>query len=137
LCDLAEAIIAMKLVRRYVIVLVTAPDRKTARLLARAALESRLVACANLVPGVESHYWWQGKLERSSEVLVMFKTTRRNLARLEKTILSLHPYDTPEFVVLPISTGSRRYLAWLDASVASKSTQPAHALGQRVKQANL
>lgn len=108
----------MKLVRRYVIVLVTAPDRKTARLIARAALASRLVACANLVPGVESHYWWQGKLERSNEVLVMFKTTRRNLARLEKTVLSLHPYDTPEFVVLPISAGSRRYLDWLDASVA-------------------
>ena len=107
----------MKLVRRYVIVLVTAPDRKTARLLARAALSSRFVACANLVPGVESHYWWQGKLERSNEVLVMFKTTRRNLARLERTVLSLHPYDTPEFVVLPISAGSRRYLDWLDASV--------------------
>ncbi len=107
----------MKLVRRYVIVLVTAPDRKTARLLAHAALESRLVACTNLLPAVESHYWWQGKLERSNEVLLMFKTTRRKLARLEKKILSLHPYDTPEFVVLPISAGSRRYLDWLDASV--------------------
>ena len=107
----------MKSAHEFSVVLVTAPNLRTARTLARAALEARLVACANLVPSLESHYWWQGKLERSAEVLVIFKTSRRRLAALEKLILANHPYDTPEFVVVPLTAGSPRYLAWLAASV--------------------
>ena len=107
----------MKKAAQFSIVLVTAPDKKAARRLAQAAVEERLAACANLVPGLESHYWWQGKTERSSEVLIIFKTTRRRLAALEKLILQKHPYDTPEFVVLPINTGAGRYLDWLAGSV--------------------
>jgi periplasmic divalent cation tolerance protein len=103
--------------RRFVFVLVTAPDRKTARRLARAALESRLAACASLVPGLESHYWWQGRRERAAEVLILFKTTRRALSALEKQILAGHPYDTPELVVLSLAAGNRRYLAWLADAV--------------------
>ena len=107
----------MKTTRRYVIVLVTAPDVKTARSLAKAALEARLVACANLIPKIESHYWWQGKLECGAETLILFKTTRARLAALEKLILTQHPYDTPEFIVLPVTAGNQRYLDWLAASV--------------------
>jgi len=95
------------------IVLVTAPDMKTARRLAKAALAARLIACANLVPAVESHYRWQGKLERGSEVLMVMKTTQARLAALEQLILAEHPYDTTEFIVLPLSGGSKRYLDWL------------------------
>jgi len=98
-------------------VLVTAPNLRIARALARATLRARLVACANLVPGLESHYWWQGKLERSGEVLIVFKTARRHLPGLEKLILAEHPYDTPEFIVLPLTAGSKRYIEWLSASV--------------------
>ncbi|HWD93617.1 MAG TPA: divalent-cation tolerance protein CutA [Verrucomicrobiae bacterium] len=96
--------------------LVTAPDLKTARRLARAALEARLIACANLVPRIESHYWWQGKIERDVEVLLLLKTTASRLAQLEKLILSKHPYDTPEFIVLPLKGGNRRYLEWIGTS---------------------
>ena len=77
-----------------------------------AALKARLVACVNLLPKIESHYWWQGKLERGSEVLMILKTTRRALRKLETLVLRLHPYDTAEIVVLPVSRGSERYLAW-------------------------
>jgi len=107
----------MKTAARYAVVLVTAPDLKTARALARAALEARLIACANLVPRVESHYWWQGRLERGAEVLLVLKTTRARLAALEELVLARHPYDTPEFLVLPLQAGTARYLAWLGASV--------------------
>lgn len=103
----------MNLASQFRIVLVTAPDLKTARRLARAALVARLIACANLVPKIESHYRWQGKLERSAEVLVIMKTTQARVAELEKLIHRLHPYDTPEFVVLGIAGGSDRYLKWL------------------------
>lgn len=106
-----------KRARQFAVVLVTAPDLKTARRLARAALAAHLVACANLVPKLESHYWWQGKLESGREVLLLLKTTAARLARLEKLITSEHPYDTPEFLVLPVSRGSARYLDWLAQSV--------------------
>jgi periplasmic divalent cation tolerance protein len=107
---------AMKSTARYWIVLVTAPDLKVARALARAALELRLIACANLVPRLESHYRWQGRLESSAEVLLIMKTTRARLERLEKLVLEKHPYDTAEFVALPLAAGSKRYLDWLSAS---------------------
>ena len=108
---------AMKHKGKYAMVLVTAPDVKTGRKLARAALEARLIACANLIPRIESHYWWQGKIETGAEVLLILKTTAARLTALEKLILATHPYDTPEFVVLPITRGTRRYLDWVSASV--------------------
>ena len=103
--------------QKFQIVLVTAPDLNTARKLAQAALRARLIACANLIPSIESHYWWQGKVERGNEVLLVLKTTGKKLSALEKLVLAKHPYDTPEFVVLPISQGNRRYLDWLSGSL--------------------
>ena len=103
--------------KHAVVVLVTAPDVKTARKLAQAALKARLIACANLLPKVESHYWWQGKIERGAEVLLVLKTTTARLAALEKLIVAKHPYDTPEFLVLPIAGGHKRYLNWVEQSV--------------------
>ncbi len=107
----------MKRVANVVLVLVTAPRLDTARALAKGALGARLVACANLLPRIESHYWWRGKLESSAEVLILFKTTRANLKALEQLIVANHPYDTPEFLVLPIPAGNARYLDWLSKSV--------------------
>lgn len=107
----------MKTAAKFAFVLVTAPDLKTARRLARAALASRLIACANLLPKIESHYRWQGKIETSPEVLLLMKTTRARLAALEKLIIANHPYDTPEFLVVPLSHGNARYLDWLADSV--------------------
>ncbi len=108
---------ALDATRKFRIALVTAPDMKTARKLARLALERRLVACANLLGRMESHYWWQGRLERSGEVLILFKTTQSRLPALEKLILREHPYDTPEFLALPVSSGNKRYLRWCEESV--------------------
>jgi periplasmic divalent cation tolerance protein len=101
---------------KFAVVLVTAPDLKTARTLARAALLARLIACANLIPKIESHYQWRGKIESSAEVLLVLKTQRSKLAALEKFVLANHPYDTPEFLVLSLTAGSRKYLTWLAGS---------------------
>jgi periplasmic divalent cation tolerance protein len=107
----------MKRTSDIAVVLVTAPDLKTARLIAQASLHARLAACANLIPRIESHYWWEGKLEASNEILMVFKTTKKRLPELEKLVLSTHPYDTPEFIVFPLSAGSQRYLEWILHSV--------------------
>jgi periplasmic divalent cation tolerance protein len=106
----------MKTTGSFAAVLVTAPDLKTARVLAKAALKVRLVSCVNLVPKIESHYWWQGKIESGTEVLLIFKTKKARLAALERLIFDKHPYDTPEFLVLTLSAGSRKYLNWLAAN---------------------
>lgn len=106
----------MKTKREYFIVLVTAPSLRTARRLASNLVDERLAACVNLVPGVESHYWWQGSLEQGKEVLLLIKTVRARLKALERFVASHHPYDTPEFLVLPIETGSTKYLRWLSDS---------------------
>jgi periplasmic divalent cation tolerance protein len=103
----------MKPAETFAVVLVTAPDLKTARALAKAALSARLIACVNLVPKIESHHWWQGKIESSPEVLLILKTQKSKLGALEKLVLAKHPYDTPEFLVLPLSAGSKKYLDWL------------------------
>lgn len=103
----------MKSAKSFAVVLVTAPDLKAARALAKAALQARLIACANLVPKIESHYWWQGKIESGNEILLVLKTRKSRLAALEKLILAKHPYDTPEFLVLPLSAGNKKYLGWM------------------------
>jgi periplasmic divalent cation tolerance protein len=111
----------MKATRRHQLVLVTVPNRKTGRQLARAALEARVVACASLVPSVESHYWWDGRLEVGRELQVWFKTRTDRVGRLWDLVRSLHPYEVPEFLVLPVRKGSARYLDWVDACLDSQS----------------
>lgn len=102
---------------QFVIALVTAPDLRTGRKLARAALAARLAACVNLVPRLESHYWWKGRRERGAEVLLLIKTSARRLKALEQCILAHHPYDTPEFVALRVTRGNQRYLDWWSRSL--------------------
>jgi len=112
-------LMAMQAAGKYRLVLVTAPDLPTARKLARAALQARLAACANLVPKIESHFRWQGKIDRSAEVLLLFKSTNTRLAALEKLIVARHPYDTPEIVSVSLSQGNRKYLNWINRSCSA------------------
>jgi periplasmic divalent cation tolerance protein len=110
-------LMAMKSANQYAVVLVTVPDLLTARKLAKTALQKRTAACVNLVPRIESYYWWLKKISSDSEVLLILKTTKAKLGALEKLILANHPYDTPEFLVLNLSKGNQRYLSWLTESV--------------------
>ena len=103
----------MKPAAKFAIVLITAPDLKSARSIAHAALQESLIACANLVPKIQSHYRWRGKIESSAEVLLILKTAKSKLAALEKLIITKHPYDTPEFLVLSLNAGNKKYLDWL------------------------
>ncbi|HEY3855854.1 MAG TPA: divalent-cation tolerance protein CutA [Verrucomicrobiae bacterium] len=111
----------MKKSPQFRVVLVTAPTIKVARQLAKIALTNRAVACANLIPRIESHYWWKNKLEKSAEVLILFKTRASKLEDLEKLILQNHPYDTSEVVALNITSGSKRFLDWLATETTSRT----------------
>jgi periplasmic divalent cation tolerance protein len=108
----------MKSTRTHAVVLVTTPNLQAARALIEIVLHQKLAACVNLVRGLESYYWWKGQLERSTEVLLLIKTRRALLPKLERAVLDHHPYDTPEFVVLNIAAGSESYLRWIDSSVS-------------------
>ena len=112
---------------RYRVVWVTAPDLKTARRIAQAVLGARLVACANLIPKLESYYWWKGRVESASEVLLIMKTKASLLAELERMVLALHPYETPEFVVMSLKGGNSHYLKWISDSTQSRSFSRATA----------
>jgi periplasmic divalent cation tolerance protein len=99
---------------QFRIVLVTCPTLPEARKISRSILEKHLAACVNIhTTKVESIYRWKGKIETAREHLLLIKTTARRLKSLEREVLRLHSYETPEFLVLPISSGSRPYLSWL------------------------
>ncbi len=109
--------------RHHIVVLVTAPDLKTAKELASSVLKARLAACANVIPKVESFFWWEDKLQKADEAQIVFKTTTARIAELEKLIGEAHPYDTPEFLVLPTLGGSGDYLDWIDASTRPEAKE--------------
>ena len=95
------------------IVLTTAANLEEAGRLGRALVEERLAACATVIPAVESIYSWKGKLETSTEAMLLLKTGIDQLAPLEARLHILHSYETPDFLVLPIDAGSHGYLAWM------------------------
>jgi periplasmic divalent cation tolerance protein len=97
----------------YRVVLMTAPRGRKAGLLARGLVAERLAACVNVIPGVVSHYRWQGRLCRDAECLLIAKTSAAKLPALERWVASHHPYAVPEVLALKVEAGSKLYLRWL------------------------
>jgi periplasmic divalent cation tolerance protein len=91
----------------------TFPDAESAHRIAEQLVMERLVACANILPGVQSIYRWQGKVEKTAETMVLFKTTESRLATLQAKLKTLHPYDVPEIVAVRVSDGLPGYLQWV------------------------
>ena len=94
-------------------VFVTIDDKEKAYALCKEVVDKRLAACAQVLGPIQSIYWWQGKVEDSEEWLILMKTSQDRYAELERTVISLHPYDTPEVIAIPILKGSEKYLKWL------------------------
>ena len=101
-----------------VLVLTTTGIDFDARALARTLVEARLAACVNIVPRIDSIYRWEGKVSEDGEQLLVIKTADERVSALRDELLRLHPYDVPEFVVIPIAGTSDAYGAWLLESVA-------------------
>lgn len=101
---------------QYVIVLTTLPADGDAERFAQVLVEEKLAACVNILPAMRSIYRWKGVVERADERQLLIKTTSARLTELEGRLRKLHPYDLPEFIVLPITQGSATYLSWLSDS---------------------
>lgn len=96
----------------FIVVMVTAPAAEAAGL-AKALVEERLVACVNIVPGLRSFYWWQGRVEDEPEVLCMMKTQSHLFERLRDRVRELHSYEVEEIIALPVLAGNPPYLDWI------------------------
>ena len=99
------------------LVYVTCKDRDEAANIAKNVIGRRLAACANIVPQVDSFYWWDGEVAEDQECVLLFKTTAANVDALIGTVERAHSYDTPAVVALPILQGSAPYLNWLRSEV--------------------
>lgn len=98
----------------HVVVLTAAASREEANRIANALVERRLVACASVISGMTSVYWWQGEVTQSEEALVVMKSRRSRADDVIAQVEALHSYEVPEVLVLGVEQGSERYLAWID-----------------------
>ena len=98
----------------YSLIYITTPNVKEARDIAQNLLEKRLVACVNIVPGVESHYWWNGDICESTEALVFAKTTEEKTEDVISEVKEVHSYEIPAISVLKISDGNTDFLKWIE-----------------------
>jgi periplasmic divalent cation tolerance protein len=109
----------MHLTTDFLIVLITTKDKAEAEKISQTLLAERLIACANIVNPVLSCFLWQGKVNQSEECLVVMKTRKSLFGELSLCIRSLHSYDVPEVLALPIVDGSEAYLSWLGSVLRS------------------
>ena len=98
----------------YVVVFITVDSQETARKITDKLLTERKAACVNIIPKVESQYWWQGKIESANELLLIVKTHAVLLEELIALVKQNHPYSVPEIIALPIIGGNKDYLKWID-----------------------
>src|SRR6266436_3997147 len=98
---------------QIVLALSTFPDRETAQRIANQLVTEKLAACANILPAIESIYRWKEKLETGNETLVFFKLSEDRQSAFQEKLRSLHPYEVPEIIFVPITSGLPEYLRWV------------------------
>ena len=103
----------------YIIVFITCQNLEEARKIAKALLSKRLAVCINILPQIESFYWWKNKIEESKEALLLIKSKTSLLNELINEVKLIHSYETPEIIALPIIGGYKNYIKWLDQETLS------------------
>jgi len=101
----------------YIVVLVTAANKKEAQKIACALIKQKLAACVNIIAKVESLFFWESKIDRAKESLLIIKSKKDKLTRVIKLVRSLHSYKVPEIIAIPVISGDKQYLRWIDASL--------------------
>ena len=104
---------------KILLALSTFPDAETARRIANKLVTEKIAACANILPSVESIYRWKDKIESGNETLVFFKLSEDRQSAFQEKLRSLHPYEVPEIVFVPVASGLTDYLRWVAESCAS------------------
>ena len=104
------------MVEQVLLAISTFPDAETADRVAHAMIEEKFAACANVIPAVHSIYRWKDKIETAGEVIILFKTTPERQAAFQEKLRSLHPYEVPEIVFVPVAGGLLQYLRWVAES---------------------
>ncbi|MCX5701065.1 MAG: divalent-cation tolerance protein CutA [Candidatus Omnitrophica bacterium] len=99
------------------VLLITVSDKKQAHRIAKALIKNKLVACVNILGGVESFFWWNKKIDSAKEILLIAKSRNEKLNKIIKLVKAMHSYDCPEIIALPITGGSKTYLDWIDESL--------------------
>lgn len=103
----------------YLQVMTTIATQDDAHRIARALVEERLAACVQVIGPLTSIYWWQEAVEEAQEYLCLIKTRRDRFEALAAAIRTLHPYEVPEILAVPVAAGNPSYLAWLDAAIGA------------------
>jgi periplasmic divalent cation tolerance protein len=101
----------------YIVIFITVRDAEEAEKISKALVKRRLAACVNIVPQVNSHFWWKDKLDSSKECLLVVKTRDSLLPDIIKSVKKMHSYSVPEIIALPIVGGNQDYLDWIDNEV--------------------
>lgn len=105
----------------YTVIFSTVSSEEEAKKITRALLEEKLAACVNILPSVESFFWWEGKIDTAREMLLIIKTLEKNIPFVTKRIKELHSYKVPEIIAMEISGGNNDYLRWIGESISHKS----------------
>ena len=100
-----------------VVILTTAANEEEAHSIAELLLNQRTAACINVVPGVDSLFWWQGKLDSAKESILVIKTRASLVPEIVEIVKKVHSYEIPEIIALPITSGNADYLEWIDSNV--------------------
>jgi len=100
------------------VIFITSGSEEEAKRLGRILTEEKLAACVNIIPGVESLYWWKGKIESSKEWMLVVKTQAKMVKEVVKRVKEIHSYEVPEVIALPIVEGNRDYLQWISDALA-------------------
>ncbi|MFH0935716.1 MAG: divalent-cation tolerance protein CutA, partial [Candidatus Omnitrophota bacterium] len=100
-----------------VVIFVTASSKEEAGIIANKLVEEKLAACVNILSNVESIFRWEGKVDQANELLLIIKSREENVAEIIATVKSLHSYEVPEIIALPITAGFEPYLKWINESV--------------------
>ena len=100
----------------YIVIFVTAANKKEAKKIASVLIEEKLAACVNIIENLHSIFWWQGKVDSTKEALLVAKTRKALMNKLIRKVKSLHSYAVPEIIALPVVSGDKKYLQWINES---------------------
>lgn len=101
----------------YIVVFVTVSCLEEAEKIASKLIENKLAACVNMINGVQSVFWWEHKIDTAKEIMLVIKTKKSKLPVIIKLVKSMHSYEVPEIIALPVVGGEKKYLRWIDESL--------------------